>query len=88
KSLGEAEDVVSKLASVHVDQVYPAEGVMTYKTGPFKALVVVMSICLLVTIGLGIYLAFRSLRLKWPVWLALSLGFVVPMLLLWLGQRR
>jgi hypothetical protein len=88
KSLGEAEDVVSKLASVHVDQVYPAEGVKSFKTGPFKVLVVIMSICLLVTIGLGIYLAFRSLRVKWPVWVSLLLGVILPMLLLWLGQRR
>lgn len=88
KSLGEADDLVSKLTSVHVDQVYPRQGVLTYKTLPFKLFVALMSICLLVTIALGIFLAFRTSRIKWPVWSALFFGLILPALILWFGQRK
>lgn len=86
KTLGEQDTWVTKLSSVHVDQIYPNEATMEYSTTLFKALVVVMSICLLVTIGLGMYLAFRSSRKKWAVWLCLGLGIALPVLFLWLGQ--
>jgi hypothetical protein len=86
KNLAEAEDLVSKLQSVHVDQIYPNKTAERYRTMPFKMLVVVMSISLIVTIGLGIYLAFTVGRPKWAVWLSLTLGVLLPVLLLWLGQ--
>jgi hypothetical protein len=33
-------------------------------------------------------MAVRFARNKWPVWLSLGLGFAVPVLFLWLGQKR
>jgi hypothetical protein len=85
KSAGEAEDLVSKLTSVHVDQIYPTKA-DSYSPKVFKVLVVLMSLCLIATIGLGLYLAFRSVPTPWPVVAALALGVVVPVVALWLGQ--
>ena len=88
KSPGEADDWIARLRSVHVDQIYPAEGANAYSPTLFRVLVVIMSLALIVTLALGIILAFRSLRNRWPVWVSLGLGILVPVLLLWLGQRR
>ncbi len=87
KGLGEAEGLVDKLVSVHVDQVYPTEQAVAWEPGPFRVLVVLMSLALLATIALGMLLAIRSTTRRWPVWLSLGLGILLPLLLLWLGQR-
>lgn len=86
KGPGEAKDLVSKLTSVHVDQIYPSEKAEAYNPRHFKWLVALMSISLLITIALGMILAFTVGRPKWAVWLSLLLGIVLPVLLLWLGQ--
>jgi hypothetical protein len=90
KGLGEQGNWISSLTSVHVDQVYPTTNpeVISYSPFLFRGLVILMSISLIVTIGLGIFLAFRTTRRHWPVWLSLLLGIVVPALFLWFGQRR
>lgn len=87
KGLGEAEGVVDKLVSVHVDQVYPTDQAVGWNPLAFRVLVVAMSLALLLTVALGIVLAIRSTPRRWPVWLSLGLGIVLPLLLLWLGQR-
>ena len=87
KGLGEAVGVVDKLVSIHVDQVYPTDQAVGWNPLPFRVLVVIMSLALLTTIILGILLAFRSTTRRWPVWLSLGLGILLPLLLLWLGQR-
>jgi hypothetical protein len=88
KGLGEAETWVDRMRSVHVDQIYPADSAMGYSPKLFQLLVVLMSVALLVTIVLGVILAFRSIRQRWLVWLSLGLGIAVPALLLWLGQAH
>ncbi|MEW6160803.1 MAG: hypothetical protein AB1813_25525 [Verrucomicrobiota bacterium] len=88
KTIGEKGDWISKLTSIHVDQIYPGEKASGYSPTLFRILVVVMSISLIITVGLGIYLAFRSSRRPWPVWVALALGIFVPVMLLWLGQKQ
>ncbi len=88
KGLGEAENWIDKLRSVHVDQIYPAESATGFSPGLFQSLVVVMAVALIVTIVLGVILAFRSVRQRWLVSLSLGLGILVPVLLLWLGLRR
>lgn len=88
KTLGEQDTWLTKMTSVHVDQIYPSETAQEYSTTLFKVLVVAMAICLLATIALGIYLAFRSSRRKWAVWLCLAVGVLLPVLFLWLGQVR
>ena len=89
KLLGEQDTWVSKLTSVHVDQIYPSEtGTGEYSTLLFKTLVVSMSVALLVTIGLGIILAFKSTKRVWAVCCCLLVGVCLPVVFLWLGQPK
>ena len=90
KSATEAETLLQKFRVVHSDQIYPSENEFQQKSSPklFKALVVVMSIAATVTIGLGLVLSFRLFKPVWPVWLCLALGVLLPVLALWLGQKR
>lgn len=87
---GEAEvgDWKARLTSVHVDQIYPSSAASGYSPVLFKSLVVVMAVALIVTLVLGVFMAVRVTRNKWPVWTSLAMGFAVPVLLLWLGQKR
>jgi hypothetical protein len=85
KSPGEQQTWVDKLTSVHVDSIYPAESASTFSPTLFRALVVAMAVALIITVCLGVYLAFKTLRVKWPVWLALALGVITPVVCLWLG---
>jgi len=85
---GEAEDWLGRLRSVHVDQIYPADAANAYSPLFFRILVVAMAVAMIATVVLGIVLAFRSLRQRWLVWLSLGLGIALPVLCLWIGQRR
>jgi hypothetical protein len=88
KATGEASDWIARLRSIHVDQIYPSDKINSYSPVMFRWLVAIMSICLIITVALGIILAFRSTRKGWTVWLSLGLGIAVPIILLWLGQSR
>lgn len=89
KHPSEAETLLQKFRFVHVEQIYPKEGEFKQPSPKlFQALVVVMSVLATLAIAIGIVLAFKSTRAQWPVWLAITLGTVVPILLLWLGQTR
>ena len=88
KKPGEAETWISRLTSIHKDQLYPAESASGYSTRLFQMLVALMAIALMLTIVLGLVLAVRTLRPPWLVWLSLALGILVPVLCLWLGQQH
>jgi hypothetical protein len=88
KKRGEAETWIDRVTSVHKDQVFPTESAIGYNTTLFKWFIVLMSIALIATVLLGIVLAFKTLQLRWPVYISLALGIGLPILLLWLGQRR
>ena len=88
KRPGEAETWISRLTSIHKDQLYPAESASVYSTTLFQSLVVIMSVALIASVALGLVLALRTLRSAWVVWAALALGILVPVLCLWLGQRH
>jgi len=88
KNVGEADTWVAKITSVHKDQIWPTESAMSYSTQAFKVLVVLMSIALILSVLTGIYLAFRTLRRKWMLWGSLLLGLAMPVLILWLSQKR
>jgi hypothetical protein len=88
KDLAATSDFMARLMSVHVDQFFPTASATRYHPGAYRALVVVMSIALILTLVLGIIMAFQVSRHRWPVWLALGLGVLVPVALLWLGQSR
>lgn len=88
KGPGEAEAIVDRMRSVHADSLLPSAAANAYSTRPFRYFVVSMSAALLITTALGIVLAFRFSRPRWPVWVSLLLGFGLPIALLWLGQKR
>jgi len=87
KGLGEAETWIDRMTSVHVDQIYPTPTAEQYSPKLFQGFVVVMSIALLVTIALGVVLAFRTIRPWWIVATCLGAGVLVPMVILYLGQK-
>ncbi len=86
KGIGEGGGWREKLTSIHVDQVFPTESGETYSPQLFQYLVITMSIALILTILLGLFLAFKTSRKQWPIWVSLLLGLVIPIVLLWLGQ--
>ena len=88
KTPGEAQDLVERLVSVHVDQLYPSPAAEGYSPKKFQLLVAVMSAALLVTTVIGLALAFQLTKKPWPVLLCLVFGVVVPVILLWMGQKR
>ena len=90
KSPSEAETLLQKFRVVHSDQIFPSENELDKPSSPkkYQALVVVMSIASTVMILIGLVLAFKTLRSQWPVWVSLTLGVVLPVFLLWLGQGR
>jgi hypothetical protein len=90
KSPGDAETLLQKFRTVHVDQIYPTDREVSRPSSAklFQVLVVAMAIALVTTIVLGIILAFRSTRKRWPVWASLALGIILPVILLWLGHPR
>ncbi len=88
KSLGEQQTMIDRLRAVHTDSAFPVESVDRYATTGVRWLVYAMSFALLATVVMGIVLAFLSLRQRWLVWFSLGLGFLTPVIFLWLGQRH
>jgi hypothetical protein len=89
KLLAEQDTFVTRLTSVHVDQIYPSDtGTGEYSTILFKSMVIAMSIALFVTIALGIILAFKTSRRAWLVCTCLFFGACLPVVFLWLGQPK
>ncbi|PAW75783.1 MAG: hypothetical protein B9S33_21430 [Pedosphaera sp. Tous-C6FEB] len=90
KHPSEAETLLQKFRVVHSDLIYPAEQEFEKPSSPklFKAFVVVMAIAATLTIAFGLVLSFKMFKPVWPVWLCLALGIALPMLMLWLGQKR
>lgn len=88
KNPAEAETLLRKLVAVHTDQIYPATFANSWSPALFKFLVVVMSVALIATTLLGIYLAIRGVRQRWLVGLSILLGVLVPAFTLWLGAKR
>jgi hypothetical protein len=88
KGAADSMDFISRLNRVHVEQYYPAASATGYSTYWYRCLIVLMSLALITTVVLGLVLAFRGSRSRWPVWLSLTLGILLPVALLWLGQRR
>ncbi len=88
KSPADAETWLDKARTVHVDQIYPGAHELTKPSSPklFQWLVIAMSLALVVTVALGVVLAFRAGRSSWSIWGALAAGILVPVLLLWLGH--
>lgn len=90
KSPADAQTLVQKFRTIHVDQVYPTDTEIEKPSTSwaFRALVVVMSVAATAAIVLGLVLAFRTSLKPWVVVVMLALGILVPVIALWLGQGR
>ncbi len=88
KGVADSDDWLSRLNRVHVEQYYPTKSAEGYSTRGFTALVVVMSVALAATTLLGVVLAFQVMKKRGLVWLSLGMGFIVPAVFLWLGQKH
>ena len=95
--------LLGRLSQVHTRQFYPlgpatkdARGGIRVPGGkeeggytlPMKWLVAAMSVALIVSILLGLVLAFSMARLRFPSLIALVLGIGIPAVLLALAHRR
>lgn len=60
----------------------------SYNTSAFKLLVYLMVTGVVITMLLGVVLAFKLTKDKRPVWAAIALGIIMPFLLLKLGQNQ
>ena len=76
--------IIKSLSSVHKDQRWAEDRSGPKPSVPFRWLIVLMSIGILVTTILGIVMAFKYTR-PWKVWFFLFLGIATPSLLLWLS---
>jgi len=88
KGVADSDDWLSRMNRVHVEQYYPSKTAEGYSTRPFTALVVGMSAALVATTLLGVVLAFKTTKRQGLIWISLALGFIVPAVFLWLGQKH
>lgn len=91
-----ASPVLEDLSQVHTRQLFEAphkfgghtgHGMERQRALPMKWLVAAMCVALLVSISLGLVLAFTTVRQRVPVWIALILGVATPVFLLALAHR-
>ena len=77
--------IIKSLSSVHKDQKW-VQGRVAKPSTPFRYLLVLMSVGLLVTTVLGVVMAFKYTR-PWIVWACLFMGISVPSLLIWIASQ-
>ena len=85
---GEAEGFWARLRTVHVDGIFPSATIKEYTPALFHGLAVLMALSLILSAVLGIVMAFRFSKKKWPVWGVLVIGIVLPVLFLLLGHNK
>lgn len=82
---GTVQKILEKLSTIHTDGYFPKAGHADPSTTLFHILVGAMGICLLVTILLGLWLAWKQSGRKHWALLALGLGVAIPAAILWLA---
>ena len=82
KEGGFFHELIKKFSNVHTDSYFPKPG-GHHSTEAMKMLVVAMCVALLVSITLGLCLAWQSIKSKWLAALAFVLGILVPAVLLY-----
>lgn len=82
---GPVREILEKLSTVHTDGYFPRAGQAAPSTLLFRVLVGAMGVCLLVTILLGLWLAWKHSAKKVQALLALALGVAIPLVILWLA---
>ena len=73
--------IVAQLSAVHTHQSLPSAGEASAKKTPFRILVVLMCVGLVLTISIGVIMAFRVSSRKRLVWLTLGAGAAAPALI-------
>lgn len=79
--------IIKSLSQVHKDQRWVDGAMVPESSVPFRWLVILMSVGLLVTTILGIMMAFKYTR-PWVVWACLSWGIIIPVVLLWIARLK
>jgi len=77
--------IIKSLSQVHKDQRL-GDNKKFPSSMPFRCLIVLMSVGLLVTTILGVVMAFKYTH-AWIVWACLIFGFIIPIVLLWISRR-
>jgi len=77
--------IIKSLSQVHKDQRWVDGKMVPPSSMPFRCLIVLMSLGLLITTILGIIMAFKYTK-EWVVWACLLMGVVVPCFLLWIAH--
>ena len=75
-------ELIKKFSNVHTDDNWPRAGVHHHEW-MMKTLVVSMCIALILSILLGLILAWQTTRGKWRVALSFVLGILVPVVVLY-----
>jgi len=78
--------IIKSLSQVHKDQRWVDSNKRPHSSVPFRYLIVLMSIGVLVTTVLGIVMAFKYTK-GWIVWVCLLMGAATPCFLLWIAYR-
>jgi cyanate permease len=81
---GFLHELIKKLSNVHTDGFFPRANDPHYSVWIMKSLVVTMCVALILLTLLGLLLAWKSMKSKWIVLLAFSLGILFPALVLYL----
>jgi len=104
KTDDEAQNIWQKLYWVHTEQYLPRgvsevidpaaedqpKAITVYEGNPkyFKFFVYTMVVAAVGTMLLGIVLAFRASKEKWPFLITFSAGILIPLLVLWFSQNK
>ena len=84
KEGGRIHEMMKNLSSVHTSATWPRAGVH-HGEWMMKILLVAMCVGLILSILLGLTLAWQINKRKWSLVLAFLLGIVTPVLLLYFG---
>ncbi|MFA7344445.1 MAG: hypothetical protein WC003_09085 [Terrimicrobiaceae bacterium] len=82
---GAFQVLMEKFSAIHKHGYFPRPGVVDPSTSAFKILTAGLCGALLLSIAIGLTLAWSNVRSRWLAVAALLLGVVVPVALLWLA---
>jgi predicted permease len=83
KDKGFFNSTMSKFSSIHTDDYFPRSAGSHHASEHFKILVACMAVALILTILLGLALAFQTMKKFWRTALAFLLGILVPAIVLY-----
>jgi hypothetical protein len=83
KTKGLFNSTMAKFSSIHTDDYFPRHSGSHHQSGHFKILVACMAVALILTIFLGLTLAFQNKKKFGWMALAFVLGILVPITILY-----